>query len=180
MKHRLLIKLSNNRGNTFVELALILPFLFSMALGVFDYSRAIHAKNIIVNMSREGANLKSRGALSDTDTMNAVAYTAQPLDMNTNGMIYITVVQARTHGNTDTYTILSQSQWQNRLSPPWPASRIGETSEQIRQNLNLGPLNLQPGGFINIYVVEVLYRYRGVFYTLVGLDKQLYSRTVFQ
>lgn len=174
MKARNSIRIKGNRGAAFVELAIVLPLLVLLALGVFDYSRGIHAKNVITNMSREGANLAARSKYSDDKTaiMNAIAYTAQPLDMNTNGMIYITVVKGEQEGESVVPRIESQARWQNRTSPP---SRIGSTVGGTAQNL--GSLEIKNGETVN--VVEVYYRYRGLFYHYLGLDKQLYSMSVF-
>jgi Flp pilus assembly protein TadG len=65
-----------------VELALVLPILVTLALGIFDLSCAIRANNILINVSREGASLAlrtSRSAISAEDLMNSLAATAQPL-----------------------------------------------------------------------------------------------------
>lgn len=159
------------RGAALLELAIVLPLLVLLAFGVFDYSRAIHAKNIITNISREGANLSSRTTISKTDIMNTIAYTAQPLDMNTNGMIYITVVRGNREGGSIVPRIQSQDRWQNRTSPP---SKIGSSVNQLAQNLS--SLNLSDGETVN--VVEVFFRYRSMFYSYLGLDKQIYSMTV--
>ena len=76
-------------GQAMIELALVLLFLVSLLLGVFDFARAIRTNNTIANMSREGANLASRTALAQQDIMNTLADTAQPLNMQSNGtMIY--------------------------------------------------------------------------------------------
>jgi Flp pilus assembly protein TadG len=164
--------LSGTRGTALLELAIVLPLLLLLALGVFDFARAIHAKNMITNMSREGANLASRTPLSKTDIMNAIAYTAQPLDMNTNGMIYVTEVKGTAENGTTVPKIQSQTRWQNKSSP---ASRIGSSVGGTAQNLSA--LNLTQGE--TVYAVEVYYHYRSVFYNYLGFDKQLYSMTVF-
>lgn len=160
------------KGAAFVELAIVLPLLVLMALGVFDFARAIHAKNMITNMSREGANLASRTAIPGANIMNAIAYTAQPLDMVNNGTIYITVVQGTTEHGSTAPIIQSQSRWRNKSNPP---SKIGSTTGDVAQNL--GDLNLAEGE--TVYSVEVFYRYRGMFFHYLGLDKQLYSMSVF-
>jgi hypothetical protein len=163
---------SGTRGAAFLELAIILPFLVLMAFGVFDYSRAIHAKNIITNMSREGANLAARSSIAKTDIMNAIAYTGQPLDMNTNGMIYITVVRGNQEGGSVVPRIESQYGWKGKTTPP---SKIGSSVGGVANNLS--SLNLSSGEIAN--VVEVFYRYRSVFFNNLGLDKQIYSMSVF-
>lgn len=95
MKCRPAAKLSCSRGQSVVELALVLPLLVVLMLGLVDLSRAIQAHNIIANMSREGANLARRTATSiDPQAfMNSLAYTAQPLAMASKGVMYLTKVK---------------------------------------------------------------------------------------
>lgn len=163
---------SGHKGSAFVELAIVLPLLVLLALGVFDFARAIHAKNMITNMSREGANLASRTTTNGTDIMNAIAYTSQPLDMTNNGAIYITEVQGKTDEGSTLPKIISQSSWRGKTSPP---SKIGSSIGSTAKNLNA--LNLADGE--TVHAVEVYYHYHSLFYNYLGLDKQLYSMSVF-
>jgi Flp pilus assembly protein TadG len=159
-------------GSAFVELAIVLPLLILLALGVFDFARAIHAKNMITNMSREGANLASRTTTNGSDIMNAIAYTAQPLNMTNYGAIYITVVQGDTEDGSTVPKIISQSSWRDKSNPP---SKIGSSTGSTAQNLDT--LKLADGE--TVHAVEVFYRYHSLFYNYLGLDKQLYSMSVF-
>lgn len=110
MKQSLKI-LKQSKGQSVVELALILPVLLLMSFGVFEYSRSILAKNIITNMSREGANLAARTQTDQQDIMTAIASTADPLDMSANGMIFITEVMGKDDG-TGTIKPIVQNQYQ--------------------------------------------------------------------
>lgn len=169
---------SERRGVAFVELAMVLPFLVLMALGVFDFSRAIHAKNMITNMSREGANLAARSGLDSAkaqEIMNSLSYTSQPLNMGANGMMYISVVEGTLQSGSVVPRIQAQYPWQGKTTPP---SRIGTAGNNA---VGLGPLSLTNGlssGEV-VFVVEVFYRYRSVFFSFLGFDRQLYSMTVF-
>ena len=90
-----LLKSAGSKGQSVVELALVLPVLVVLMLGLVDVSRAIQAYNIIGNMSREGANLALRAShsINHQDIMNSLANTAQPLAMGSRGMMYITEVK---------------------------------------------------------------------------------------
>ena len=170
---------SDKRGNALIELALLLPFLVLMFLGIFDYSRAIHAKNIITNMSREGANLAARSNGTDATSaqvyMDTIAYTAQPLNMQTNGMIYISVVTGTTSQSSVRSLITAKYPWSHGTNEPSKIGTVGNTAQ------GLGPLSLNNGlaSGETVYVVEVFYRYRSVFFTYLGLDRTMYSMTVF-
>ncbi len=174
--HNILFK---SRGVAFVELALLLPFLVLMVLGVFDYARAIHAKNIVTNMSREGANLASRSGIDSTkaqEYMNALAYTAQPIDMHANGEIIISVVKGEGHTGSVVASIDRQYRWLG--GGITPASRIGTQNSMA---VGLGPISQTNGLDLGetVYVVEVFYRYRSLFFGYLGLDKVMYSMAVF-
>ena len=90
------------KAQTIIELTIILVFvILPLTIGVFEFGRAIHAKNMIINMGREGANLASRTTEDPQDIMDILALTAQPLKMSSNGMIYITKVAGKSDGNIE-------------------------------------------------------------------------------
>jgi len=181
---RVTMKTQTNRiafgenGQALLELAVILPLLVLLALGVFDFSRAILAKNIITNVSREGASLASRSSMPATDIMNALAYTAQPLDLNNRGMMYITKITGVKHGNKVEPIIVKQTdqeRWKGKTSPP---SKVGMPSGANTTANNLGSLVLKDGD--TVYVVEVFYSYQGIFSSnKIMLPSQLYSMAIF-
>jgi len=79
-----------SQGQSLIELAILLPLLLMLVFGVIDYARAIQFNNILVAMSREGANLASRTSALPQDIIRALNVTAAPLVMNTRGRIFIT------------------------------------------------------------------------------------------
>jgi Flp pilus assembly protein TadG len=166
-----------NKGQALLELAVVLPLLVLLLLGVFDFARAIRANNTISNMSREGANLASRSSIAPQDIMDTLAATAQPLTMQNNGMIYITTVQGVAGGSPQ---IQTQAGWQNSSLKNIISSRIG-TPTAGNPNptaLNLDALNLAAGQ--TAYVVEVFYNFQSLFSSnLAKLGSQFYSRTIF-
>jgi Flp pilus assembly protein TadG len=83
------------QGQSLIELAIILPVLLMLALGVVDYARAIQFNNILVAMSREGANLASRTTETPQNIIAALNNTAEPLVMATDGRVYITKIMGR-------------------------------------------------------------------------------------
>jgi hypothetical protein len=100
MKKQSLNRLKKSDGGALIEFAIILPLLLLLVLGVFEYGRAIHTKNIITHMSREGANLAARTQKDPQEIMSALSTTADPLDIGSNGMIFITEVVGVDDGGT--------------------------------------------------------------------------------
>ncbi|TGU70168.1 pilus assembly protein [Geomonas terrae] len=162
------------RGQACVEFALLLLVFGLVLLAIYDFSCAIRANTVISNVSREGANLAARpapGTQPDLQgIMDLLAATAQPLDMAQRGMMYITEVQGD--------TIQAQEAWNKgalRVD-----SRIGTYTPggAHPKALDLDALKLESGE--RAFVVEVFYAYRSLFSgSMVTLDKQFYSRTVF-
>lgn len=53
------MKLSDQKGQAMVELALLLPLLLSLVFGITEFGRALYMKNTLVNAAREGARRAS-------------------------------------------------------------------------------------------------------------------------
>jgi Flp pilus assembly protein TadG len=173
MKLRLLSLLRCNSGQGLLELAMVLPILVMVFMAIFDLSRAIRANNIIVNMSREGANLAlrtSRDSMSSEDIMNSLAITAQPLSMSTHGMMCITEVK-KVDG---ALTIPAQDAWSKNSSGS--ISRINGSVSNLTQYLG-GSGGIQFSEGESRYVFEVGYTYTSLF--VPSFTQQLHSVTVF-
>jgi hypothetical protein len=168
MSHNLPLKgRACNRGASLIELALILPIFLVLLWGVVDFSRAILFNNILINMSREGANLASRTTQSTQFIIDALNHTAVPVDMETHGMLYITrikgvkvgstlkaVVQAQyraTPGDTSLSSILSWkcTSWGGNGQCAMPAA-VADCVVDMPFVLTLGT---------EVHVVEALYDY---------------------
>lgn len=165
-----------NRGQACAEFALLLPILVLLLFGIYDFACAIRAQNSITNMSREGANLVSRPSAGMQnrlhDIMNVLALTAQPLNMRSDGMMYITVVKGG--------TIQSQAGWQGSELQETVVSRVGTPSRSDPNPRAQGLDSLALGAEQTAYVVEVFYYYRSLFSSnALMLGEQMYSRSVF-
>lgn len=188
-------------GIAAVEFALILPVLVLLTLPVVDCARAIQANTILINISREGANIASRGASLDSTSsqniMNALASTAPPLDMSKNGMIYISKVMGHLQGNVVRNVILEQYRWQGS-SGYVPASAVstcanwagdGSCSSIPANPDSAATANAMKGLLVDgevVYAVEAFYNFNMFFGGLnVGAGKigligpNLYAETIF-
>jgi hypothetical protein len=176
MKFRLSAMLRETAGQSAVELALVLPLLLILALGVFEFSRAIQANSIITNMSREGASLASRTSRDQQDIMNSLAYAAQPLTMDTDGMMYLTEVK-----NVVGVPTIQLPQKALRANT---VSLLNSRIDQTNVADCLGGIVIPDGQ--TVYIFEVVYRYNFVFKTSSPLldttlldPTILYSATIF-
>jgi hypothetical protein len=139
--------LGEEHGQSVVELALVLPVLIALVIGIFDYSCAIQANNIITNMSREGANLASRTSIPLDVIMASLASTAQPLALQNKGAMYITKV---TNDEGTLKVKLPVDSWgkANGLPSKVDGANLAGTLKSI---------TVQPGE--SVFISEVLYRY---------------------
>lgn len=183
-------------GATFVEFALLLPVLVLLAFPVADSARAIQTSIILVNISREGANVASRGASLDSTSsqnlMNALTSTAPPLDMSKRGMIYISKVMGHLQGGVIRNVILEQYRWLGSKTY-FPASKVwtcaswandGSCSGIPSNPDNAATANAMTGSLADgevIYTVEAFYNFNMLFSSLnagkIGPD--LYAETIF-
>jgi len=102
-------------GVSTIELAIILPILLMLVLGAIDFGRAILFNNILINMSREGANLASRTTQDRPGIILVLNFTSSPLVMNEHGMVYISRVRGVDGGHHTVIPIL-QTQFRPRTT----------------------------------------------------------------
>jgi hypothetical protein len=65
-------KRRGERGQSLVELALTLPVLLLLLIGVVEVGNALNAYITVVDAARDGARLGSKGSASDDDIKNLV------------------------------------------------------------------------------------------------------------
>jgi Flp pilus assembly protein TadG len=105
------------QGVAAIEMALLLPLLVAIALPVIDFGRNMQAQMILINVSREGANLSSRASLTFPmqTIMSSLTATTPPLNMAAYGMIYITEIvgtnNCDSNGNNCTGVVVAQYRW---------------------------------------------------------------------
>lgn len=105
----------NASGIAALELAFILPILCMMIFAIVDIGRLVDARLVVTNLSREGANLASRGIDPNPaannqlpDILTYLADSSSPLNMARSGKICITTITAGTSAKSPDPTITSQ------------------------------------------------------------------------
>jgi len=197
MKNQSLKMMKKSDGAAVVELAIILPLLLLLGFGVFEYSRSILTKNIIVNMSREGANLAARTQETPQTIMTAIASTADSLNMGANGMIYLTEVTGVDDG-TGTNTVNPIVQEQDRYvnggyaassrvwgdCSSWTDGKCAVSGAPVADLEGDGAgtysgieLSLNDGQ--TVYAVEVFYNYTPIISYVMKNNLEIYSRNIF-
>jgi hypothetical protein len=177
-----------------------------LGFGVIEYSRSILTKNIIVNMSREGANLAARQSADDPSDedqrmqmiMSAIATTADPLDIGTNGMIYLTVVTGVTPSTwppTTTVNPIVQEQYRyggydlatSRVwggCSSWTDGKCTVSGAPVADlegdgALTYSGMELSLNDGETVYAVEVFYDYTPIISYVMKNNLEIYSRNIF-
>ncbi len=179
--------MSNQRGSSLVEFAVLLPLLLILVFGAIDLGRAIQFNNILVNMSREGANLAARTQISPQAIIDALNHTAAPIAMETDGMIYLTritgtklnpacttncVVEARVRAQ---YRATVGGAISSRIytCPGWSGATCSVPNPLPEIEWDMALTDAE-----EVWVAEVACNYAPVTgFALIG-KRQLYSRTV--
>ncbi|MEI6082959.1 MAG: TadE/TadG family type IV pilus assembly protein [Verrucomicrobiota bacterium] len=78
-------------GQAFIELAFVVMMLAVLLFGLIDFGRFLYERQIVVNLSREGANLVLRNT-AVTNAATAVMNSASPLKMATQGRLIMSTV----------------------------------------------------------------------------------------
>jgi hypothetical protein len=73
----------DERGQAVVEMALILPVLLLLLIGMLEFSRAWHAKQVITDAAREGARL---AVVQDADVDQTDVYAAIATSLSRSGI----------------------------------------------------------------------------------------------
>ena len=168
------------RGNALVEFAFVLPVMLALTLGVVDYSRAIQFNNILVSLSREGANLASRTNQTPQSIISTLVTTAQPLQMDSDGIMYITKIVGRPDGTGQIEAqYRSAGGLTSLVSNIWACGGwAGDNSCTIpptRPIVNL-PLTLQDGE--TVYAVEAAYSYTPLTGLVMDVAPKMYAQTI--
>ena len=170
-------------GQALVEFSLAVVMLVLLVFGLIDFCTAIYEKQLLVNLSREAANLAARGGngLSPqqimTNALDAIQQEATPLSLlnsSPSGKVYLTAVT--NNGATPPKFYISEQVSSGGLSAQ---SKLG--TGVGAQVTTLPSTNLvQVGG--TCYIAEVFYAYKPVVSLpiIAGLSNTFYDVAYFQ
>ena len=95
-------KIKKNKGQTLVEMAIILPVLVALIFGMTDFSRVLNGYLVATEASREGARV---AALSgDNAAVETAVRNAAP-SIDVTKLTVTTVPETRTRGDSVTVTV---------------------------------------------------------------------------
>jgi hypothetical protein len=90
-----------SHGQSFVELALVLPMLLVMTLGVFEFGRLIYTVTCVSHAARDGARIAMNRSVSDAAVRQRVIDSAEPITIATDDI----AISSRAPGQAFTVTV---------------------------------------------------------------------------
>ncbi len=160
-------KSPTSKGFASIEMLIVTPIMLTIAMGIFELTQLLQANSIVVGVSREGANLIARSSTeTPQNVMDVIASTSTPLDLSTDGVIYISLVVGR--DNQAPY-LANQYKWNQSGLSTNSTIWSGCTSWSFEGQCNLPNPKPSLSNFQmslddaeSVYVVEVIYDYAPV------------------
>jgi len=147
-------------GQATMELSFMLVILVVLAYGLMDFCVAIYEKQLIVNLTREGANLSARGtgdgvAEIMTNALQAIMQEATPLNLSTDSPSGLLILTAVTNNNNRASGFYISHQLRSGLLSG--ASKVGP---------GVGAAATLPASIVaqsghSVYVAEIYYKFNG-------------------
>lgn len=161
---------AGQRGVAVGELAILLPLLLVVLLGVIDLGRLVTGYQTLNDMSREAANLVSRGSSVDAAIAALSSSTTGPVDVIADGAIIISTLARRSDTDPTPWVV---DQYRHG-SIPSSASRVGALNGPARvPNVD----QLEVG--MTVMAVEVVHGFVPLFpIDALGLD--LYPEVLYE
>jgi Flp pilus assembly protein TadG len=85
---------SQERAVAFSEFAILLPILLVVFVAIVDIGRIVYFQQVVTNLSREAANIVSRGA-STAEAFASIETADAPLDVTSAGRVIISTIRRR-------------------------------------------------------------------------------------
>ncbi|HVM61749.1 MAG TPA: TadE family protein [Verrucomicrobiae bacterium] len=158
--HKWMTRGRNQSGQALVEFMFVAFIVLFLLFGMIDFCRSISTHQVIINLSREGANLAARGSVAgstDAAISNAIAGViaeAAPLNINSSGEVIISAVY-----NTGKNYVITNQVAEGALTVP---SKLGKLNNTITMPSVGGATtaNAVPQSNQTTFVAEVFYNFR--------------------
>jgi len=83
----------NQRGQAMVEMAIFMPLLILLCLGVVEVSYALLDQHVVTKLTREGSNLISRDATLEDAASAMTKMATRPIDFTTSSKVIFSVIK---------------------------------------------------------------------------------------
>ena len=97
--------LRNQRGQSMIEFAMILPLLLVIVLGVVEVSYALIDQHVVTKLTREGSNLISRDLTLKDAAQVLKSMSTGPVDFDSNSKVIFSVIRKGQSTGTANYGV---------------------------------------------------------------------------
>jgi hypothetical protein len=156
------------RGTALAEMTILLPLLMVMVLVGVDFGRLVYANQVIVDLTREAANLVSRGATAE-DAFAGAFLAPSELDVFGKGGMIISEVQRKSAKDATPWVIRQE----RRGAMSSASSRVGQLNGKATIP-NVTQLDVG----LTIMAVEIMHPFDPVFH-LESMGLNLYPKTLY-
>lgn len=171
-------KLASMSGQALVELTLVFPLMILLLFGVVEVSRVISVYHSLVHLTREGANLTSRGTEVDKSLKAVIAATAPTLRDDNKKQWKVVYSQLRQSPSKPcppkpcTYEVNSQV----AVGDSTETSAVGAVKTPVKIS---GMDDVEPNQIF--HSIEVFYDYKPDVFSFVGkfVNPKFYERTIY-
>jgi Flp pilus assembly protein TadG len=167
--------LRNERGQSMIEFAMILPLMTVIVLGVVEVSYALIDQHVVTKLTREGSNLISRDLTLQDAAQVLKSMSARPVNFDSNSRVIFSVIRKGQTTGTANYgvdilyqryeygalaaTSALQTRGAGNFANPPEYTATNADSNTGLQLVNL-PAGLVVGNGSMIYVTEVFTKHQ--------------------
>lgn len=91
------------RGQSVIEISLLMPLILVVALGVIEFGYALLDQHVVTKLTREGSNLISRDTTIDDAVTLMRSMSTRPVDFNSRSRVIFSVLKKGASTNTANY-----------------------------------------------------------------------------
>ena len=159
---------NSEKGATLAELIILTPVLLTLILASVDLGRLVFARQVLTDLSREAANLVSRGAAAE-DAFAATRRAEQAFDIGDSGAIIISRIRRQSPTN-DTPWVVEQDVYGDVIGTNSHVGTLnGPASIPKMNSIELG---------VTFTAVEIFHDFEPAFnFATLGLD--IYPRVLY-
>jgi TadE-like protein len=85
--------LNDARGQSVIEISLLMPLILVVALGVIEFGYALLDQHVVTKLTREGSNLISRDTSIDAAVIAMRNMSTRPVDFDTRSRVIFSVLK---------------------------------------------------------------------------------------
>jgi Flp pilus assembly protein TadG len=146
-------KRDGQSGAALAELAVLLPVVIITLLAVIDFGRLVYCHQVATDLTREAANLVSRGTAT-SEAWSAAAQADGPIQLDENGEMIVSVIRRKS--STDS------TPWIFEQTSNGPLNSVKSRVGSLNQKAKIPHITTMGTG-VTITAVEIYHGFQPIF-----------------